>query len=231
MTRDSSSCQATRQAAGLSGFWLKFSFRITLTVSGTNVIASFDSRPDHTSLYFDEDDACYDNFSASGRFKNPNYISAQSITMTIPRNPSGAATAQGGGAQGLALNGVSIFSNQAAPGDSIYQEIYSFDRCEGHPQNTGNFHYHTEPPSISNHDYGFIGVMRDGYPVYGVKDSTGATPLDLDSYGGHNSVTSDSNGASVYHYHVNLQTEGSDSAYFLTKGSFKASPGSCIGCN
>lgn len=71
--------------------------------------------------------------------------------------------------------------------------------------------------------------MRDGFPVYGPKDSDGTTPT-LDSNGGHTGTTVDSTTA-VYHYHVNLQTSGSNSAYFITSGNYAGTAGACTGCN
>src|SRR5690606_12512895 len=42
LTRDTTSCQASRTAQGLSGFWLKFSCRVTLTKNGSDVIITTD---------------------------------------------------------------------------------------------------------------------------------------------------------------------------------------------
>ena len=230
VTRDSTSCLSARTAQGLSGFWLKFSCRVTLTKSGTNVTMSSDSRPDHVSVYFNSTDACYEEFIDSIRRPNPNNISLKTVSVTVPITPSGSSLPMGGGAVGLAVNGVSLFSNAAAPEDDIYNEIATFDKCEGHPQLSGQYHYHSEPPSISNSDSKFIGVMRDGYPIYGRKDINGTSPSNLDASGGHTAVTEDSSGISVYHYHANLQSDGTDSAYFLTTGTYKATIGSCTGC-
>jgi hypothetical protein len=136
---------------------------------------------------------------------------------------------------GLALNGVPIFGNFAAPGDDIYEEAQTFDRCGAHPQNTGKYHYHGEPYAISYDDSNFIGVMRDGYPVYGRRDPDASLPT-LDAYGGHTGVTVDSPSTPVYHYHVNEQTSTNpgtlgEMQWFLTTGTFRGTPGACTGCN
>ena len=56
LQRDTSSCMAARQAAGLSGYWLKFSCRVTLTVTtqagASYVQAQADGQPDYKSNYF-----------------------------------------------------------------------------------------------------------------------------------------------------------------------------------
>src|SRR4051812_12859103 len=57
--RDTSACKAARTAQGLTGSWLSFSCRVTLTQMSTYVLAAADSRPDYTSNYFAATDACY----------------------------------------------------------------------------------------------------------------------------------------------------------------------------
>ncbi|HYX34280.1 MAG TPA: YHYH protein [Oligoflexus sp.] len=235
LTRDTSTCQATRTSQGLSGYWLKFSCRVTLTKSGSTVEISTDSRPDYLTPYFGSTNVCYTALSASanaaGRRKNPLSIASQSIAAMVPFAPTTAASASatGLGLIGVAANGVSIFNNAAAPGDDIYSEVSSFDQCEGHPNSASSYHYHIEPASISYTDSAFIGVMRDGFPIYGRKDADGTTPT-LDSAGGHTGTTVDSPSTAVYHYHVNMQTNGTDSAYFISTGYYKGTKGTCTGC-
>lgn len=235
LTRDSSGCSASRTAQGLSGFWLNFSCRVTLTKSGSNVIVSSDGQPDYQSAYFATSNACYASGFPTGRSANPNTLGSQNISMTIPYSPSAPSgavgTAMSLGAVGMAINGVVIYSNAAAPGDNIYNEVSTFDKCEGHPAGT-MYHYHTEPTSASNSDAKFIGVMRDGFPIYGRYDSGNVSPtLDKASGGGHQGTTVDSTSTSVYHYHVNLQSSGGSSAYFVTSGYYMGTAGSCTGCN
>lgn len=232
VTRDTSSCEADRTAQGLSGYWLKFSCRVTLTKSGSNVTIATDSRPDTKSQYYSSSDVCYEAFSATGRITNPNTIATQSLSVTVPMTGAKAAsnTTMSGATVGVAISGVSIFGNFAAPGDDIYEESETFDKCEGHPQNTGNYHFHTEPTSITQADSAFVGVMRDGLPIYGRLDADGSTPT-LDAAGGHTGTTVDSPSTAVYHYHVNLQTNGTDSAYFISTGYYAGTIGTCTGCN
>ncbi len=235
LVRDTSSCASSRTTQGLSGFWLNFSCRVTLTKSGSNVIITTDGQPDHKSPYFSTSNACYESGFPAGRSANPNTLGSQSISMTVPYSPTAGGgstgTAMSMGVIGIALNGVAIYSNAAAPGDDIYDEVATFDKCEGHPAGT-MYHYHTEPTTASDQDENFIGVMRDGFPIYGRYDSGAVTPtLNKASGGGHQGTTVDSSGSSVYHYHVNLQTSGSDSAYFITSGYYMGTAGSCTGCN
>jgi len=238
-TIDATSCESARTAQGLSGFWLKFSCNVTLTKSGSGPSATVtlesNGYPDYQSEYFDSGDACYESFTASGRHANPNLIEDHDYVMTVPYAPTtlSSPVAMPLGVVGMAVNGVVIYSNVAAPGDDIFDEASTFDSCEGHPDQVGAYHYHVEPPAISNGDDNFIGVMRDGFPIYGRYDSGSVTPS-LDSAGGHTGTTPDSGGSSVYHYHVNLQTDADDpgvSEYFITSGYYNGTAGTCTGCH
>jgi hypothetical protein len=229
--RDTSSCRATRQAAGLDGAWLKFSCRVTLTASGTDVQIATDSRPDHISNYFATGDACYQPYTTA--FPDPNHIGVQSIVITVPRTPTTTSQTMGLGPVGIAVDAVAIYDNQAAPGDDIFLEAQSFDRCGGHPDMRSVYHYHGEPYAISNDDNRLIGILRDGYFVYGRRDADGSLPT-LDTHGGHVGTTPDST-TPVYHYHLNQQTSTASGTagqmqWFLTTGTYEGSPGTCTGC-
>jgi hypothetical protein len=142
---------------------------------------------------------------------------------------------QGTAVVGLAVNGVPIFGNFAAPGDDIYQEAKTFDRCGGHPQFSGEYHYHSEPYAITYDDDAFVGVMRDGYPIYGRKDPDGSYPT-LDAQGGHSGPTVNDPSGTGYHYHVNQQTSTASTSagqkqWFLTTGTFHGTPAPCSDCN
>lgn len=221
-TRDISSCMAARQAQGLDGFWLRFSCRVTLTKTQTAVTVASDGQPDHPSNYFPAQSACHEAYQ--GGTQNPNFITVQQNSLTIPLAPNMTSTTMRGGAVGMALNGVVLFSNAAAPGDDIFLEAATFDRCGAHPQMTGVYHYHGEPYAISYDDAAFIGVMRDGYPVYGRYDADGSTPT-LDSFGGHSGVTGDSV-TPTYHYHLHEETSvaatsAGQTQWFLTTGTYR----------
>ncbi len=233
LQRDTSSCTAARTAAGLEGVWLKFSCRVALTRSGTAVTAVSDGRPDFASNYFGTADPCHEDYT--GAIQNPNSIAAKSYSVEIPLSPNTTArTMQMVAVVGLTINGVPIYGNFAAPGDDIFTEAQTFDRCGGHPQMAGAYHDHAEPLSISYEDDHLIGVMRDGYPIYGRKDQNGTVPADLDAFGGHTGTTPDST-AGIYHYHLNEQTSTAPATagqkqWFLTKGMFRGSPSACTGC-
>ena len=232
LERDTSAGRSDREAQGLSGFWLSLSCRVTLTAKGDVIVAKADGQPDYASNYFATSNACHEDYTDATT--NPNRIAALDLEISFPRSPNDNGQPMREAIVGLALNGVAIFGNFAAPGDDIFAEAKTFDRCGAHPQQRGVYHYHSEPLSISYDDASFIGVMRDGYPIYGRRDAGGAIPDDLDAAGGHVGATANST-TPVYHYHVNEQTSTNRSTigekqFFLTKGSYHGAPGTCSGC-
>lgn len=233
LDRDTSSCEDDRTAQGLSGFWLNFSCRVTLTVSGSDVTIAFDSQPDYKSYYWEDDSSCYEDADLSDRSEGFFKIEAQTISMTVPMSAStnDQDSSVIGGVIGVAASGVSIYGNTAAPGDNIYEEVATFDLCDAHTDGTGRYHHHTEPTPMSYLDDRFIGVFMDGYPIYGRYEyDTETAPSDLDDYGGHTGLTPDSTSTPVYHYHVNYQTDGTDNAYFISAGTMNGTLGTCSGC-
>lgn len=232
LDRDTSACDPDREAAGIPMIYRQFSCRVTLSMTSTGVVATSDGRPDVASNYFPTTDACHETYT--GARQNPNQISVANYSVTFPLAPNTTSRSmQMTAVIGLAINGVPLYANFAAPGDDIYLEAQTFDRCGGHPQMQGRYHHHAEPLSISYDDSRLIGFMRDGYPLYGRRDANDSYPT-LDSYGGHTGVTADSS-TPVYHYHVNEQTSTASTSagekqWFVASGTFRGTPGSCTGC-
>ena len=55
---------------------------------------------------------------------------------------------------------------------------------------------------LSYDDQKLVGIMADGFLLYGRRDIDGTYPDDLDESGGHFGVTPHSDGEEVYHYHI-----------------------------
>lgn len=167
----------------------------------------------------------------SSRYENPNSISSQSITFTVPKTPSYDSTPDNnmsGGLDciGLTRYGVCIFNNQAAPPDSLTQEFLTMDNGDGHPQNTGKYHHHTEPYYLSKNDAKLIGIALDGYPVYGRKTESGAVATgSLDS--SHARACNFTETGSTYCYHVDDgSTVGTNVDKYIFTTTFRGTKGS-----
>ena len=46
------------------------------------------------------------------------------------------------------MNGVAFFNENAVPGHEIVDELFNFDKCSGHPQNRGMYHYHVKTANL-----------------------------------------------------------------------------------
>jgi len=121
---------------------------------------------------------------------------------------------------GMAVNGVAIFNQYAAGRSPLGAEILTFDRYNGHPAPGGQYHYHVEPLWLTtNHGASsLIGVLLDGFPVYGPRESDGSAPGGLDSCNGHTHATADVP-AGIYHYHVTAVSPYIAGCYRGTAGS------------
>src|SRR4029079_17817070 len=92
---------------------------------------------------------------------------------------------------GIAVNGVAIFNQYAGPNRPLTNEVNSFDQANGHPQQTGQYHYHVEPLHITTTKGtdALIGFLLDGFPVYGpVENGHRVTNAELDAYHGNTGV-------------------------------------------
>jgi hypothetical protein len=186
----------------------------SVTSDGTFIIIKTTGVPDHKSAYYASNNSLYEAFSGTtfggnSFVKNPNSISTQNITFKIPLNPQKATTSVATplGPIGVAINGVALYNQYAGPNNqALTGEIASFDQFYGHPQNTGQYHYHVEPiylTTVKVTKAALLGFLLDGFPVYGPEENgVNITNAMLDAYHGHISVTSDyPNG--IYHYHIN----------------------------
>jgi hypothetical protein len=176
--------------------------------------------PDHASPYWGVGNALYEAPHA-GMQVNPNRIASQSLVLRVPMSPSLASASDTPmGPMGIATNGVALFNQYAAGRSPLTNEIATFDRYNGHPQQTGQYHYHLEPLWLTSRDgmAALIGVLLDGFPVYGPRESGGALPSGLDTCNGHTHVTTDFP-SGTYHYHVTT------AAPYIS-GCFAGQPGS-----
>ncbi len=179
--------------------------------------------PDHRSPYFGAGHASYEAPHA-GMQVNPHRIAAQNIVFRIPAAPASTTPSDTPlGPIGVAVNGVVFFNQYAAQRMPLTSEILSFDRFNGHPSPSNQYHYHVEPLWLTEArgKAAYLGVLLDGYPVYGTIDESGVAPVDLDSCNGHVAPTADYP-AGVYHYHVT-------SAPPYISGCFRGAPGTVAG--
>lgn len=138
---------------------------------------------------------------------NPNSIRSSDITVSLPVTPSkaGSVSCLGKGRVGILKNGVSLFASVDAQNrDAIVYETQ--DKCDGHPQQQGTYHYHAIPSCIRDATTGpstVVGFANDGFPIVIERNAKGELPTnaDLDKCHGRTSrIVLDGKVVSMYHY-------------------------------
>ena len=209
--------------SALPSVFARFGGAAVVSLDGSTVVIRTTDLPDHKSPYYGVGNANYEA-PQPGMQVNPNRIASQSLVFRIPVSPR-AATASDTplGPMGVAVNGVVLFNQYAAGRVPLTSEILSFDRYNGHPTGTNQYHYHLEPRWLtdSRGKASLIGVLLDGFPVYGTIDENGSAPADLDSCNGHTGATTDYP-EGIYHYHVT-------SVPPYIAGCFHGAPGTVAG--
>jgi hypothetical protein len=210
--------------AAVPDFYKNFSSAVTVSVDGDYVVLKSNGVPDHKSPYFPKSSSQYEAYNGTNPKFNlaPNTISEQQLVMRIPITPVKQATPSATplGPIGMALNGVAIFNQYAGGGQPLAGEIDTFDQYDGHPQQTGTYHYHAEPYYLTRASKeALVGVLLDGYPVYGpMENGKLITNADLDAAHGHTTPTKEfPNG--IYHYHTTA------AAPYINGSGFAGVPG------
>jgi len=182
--------------------------------------------PDHKSPYFIDTEweiEKYEDSDSDSFFLNPNRISTVDYEFRIPLFPTIATeiTETPMGPMGISINGVPLFNQYAAGGTDLGNEFRSFDQYNGHPTGTGAYHYHVEPTYLTDENGAdaFIGILLDGFPVYGpVENGETLSSDDLDEYHGHFGATKEFTDG-IYHYHVTAD------APYINGDGFYGKPG------
>jgi YHYH protein len=212
-------------AAG--GAFDDFGSNVTTYQDGDEYVIETNGLPDHTSPYWSPDHELWVEAEA-GSDLAPGYIDdfVGTYTLRVPVSPSKASssTATGLGPIGIAVSGSVIYNDEEGPGVPLDDAAPSLDYTGAHtgPQ---SYHYHLEPTAWSVDDDALIGIISDGFLLYGRRcASTGDHPTDLDESGGHISTTQHSSEAG-YHYHIPNVLYLSQ-YYILFSGDYQGTPSS-----
>ena len=219
----------------------------TITASGTNITLETNGLPNHTSPYWSnttertingpmgtmttpaaaEDHPLFVaptvtsfNQMAPGNIDDFN----GSYSLTVPASPQLAASSSstGLGAIGFAVSGSVIYNDEEGPNIPLDNAVSSLDYTAAHtgPQ---SYHYHLEPHAWSQDDDKLIGIISDGFFLYGRKCADlGTYPTDLDASGGHTCPTQHSCDAE-YHYHIQNELYLNE-FYILFPGDYQGTP-------
>jgi hypothetical protein len=140
-------------------------------LDGSEVVLETDGLPNHTSPYWSEGHALdveptvtiYADM-APGDIDNFN----GSYTLRVPVSPakSSSSSSTGLGAIGFAVSGSVIYNEEEGPNVPLDNAVGSLDYTAAHtgPQ---SYHYHLEPKAWSDDDAELIGIISDGFFLYG----------------------------------------------------------------
>jgi hypothetical protein len=219
-----------------------------IMLSGSNVVLETNGLPNHTSPYWSnttsrsitgpngnimttvsdsnhplwvEPTVTSHDQMAPGNIDDFN--GSYSLTVSATPQLASSSTSTGLGAIGISVTGSVIYNDEEGPNIPLDNAVGSLDYTAAHtgPQ---SYHYHLEPKAWSDDDEELIGIIADGFFLYGRKcNSTNDYPSDLDASGGHTSTTQHSEGESEYHYHI--QNELYLNAYYiLFPGDYQGTP-------
>ncbi|MCH9684922.1 MAG: YHYH protein [Deltaproteobacteria bacterium] len=187
----------------LSGMWAD---DVVITVTDDAMEFSSDGVPNHDVL---------EAYGLMDGTTTPVVTSATTFTIPVEPEYSAETTATGLGTIGFAISGAVYFNPYEGDGASVAIDnnfdvggIPFLDGCNGHPlPNGGTYHYHGVPYCITDsvdvlgEHSSLIGVLLDGFPVYGPSGADGSAPADLDECSGHEGVTPEFPDG-IYHYHL-----------------------------
>jgi hypothetical protein len=191
---------------------------VTVSFDGATAVVSTSDLPDHKSPYWGTGHANYEAPHA-GMQLTRDLIARQNVTFRIPTTPvSTTASDTPLGPIGVAVNGVVFFNQYNGMRQPLTAELLTFDRYNGHPSPSNQYHYHVEPVWLTASSRSrLLGVLLDGFPVYGPVEADGRSPSGLDSCNGHVGATAEF-AAGIYHYHATA------AAPYIS-GCFRGAPG------
>lgn len=182
---------------------------VTISFDGDEITIESNGMPNHTSPYWDSLSPLHIEQIVNNHL-TPGSIRSGSFTVTVSAAPelASSSSATGLGAIGIAITGAPIFNDQEGNNRPLdEQTAEGFDYAGAHNGPSG-YHYHVESSDIpentvlSHDDEDLVGIMADGFLLYGRRDADGSYPTDLDESGGHFGVTPHSDGKEIYHYHI-----------------------------
>lgn len=236
-TTETPTTGCTSPVTELSSAFLEFvaapNVTVVLSADGCTIALESAGKPDHTSSYWDagnasglyvepEDATLFNSQRSPGDIED--YTNDFDLSVSVAPLKATTSSATPLGAIGIALSGGPIFNDSEGNGDVSIGVIQGLDRNGAHtgPQ---TYHYHLEPKAISNDDDKLIGIIADGFFIFGRKCySTGDYPTDLDASNGHTSVTlytGSSAEDAEYHYHVSNERYLGGDYYLIFPGNYQ----------
>ena len=149
---------------------------LKISVSGSRLRISGNGLPSHTTGVFPipPSDPAYQYD------RNPNSIQARQFSYSLPAKPKAAAKPSCiAGPIAVMLTGALLYDGLDAEGrDAVAHEVQ--DRCDGHPDPTGSYHYHSLSPCARvGKSATLVGYAFDGFGIYAGGKAVSTVDLDI----------------------------------------------------
>ena len=202
---------------------------IYISGNGTSITIETTGLPNHTTPYWSESHPLYVAPTVTSEANmTPTRIDTSgrdlsgSLTVSASASVASSTTATSLGAIGIAVSGAYIYNDQEGNGP-LDSAAGSLDYAGAHI-GPSQYHYHLEPLAFTDDDDKLVGIISDGFFIYGRKcSSTGTYPTGLDASGGHTSTTQHSTEA-LYHYHIINDLYSTTGRYLAFAGPYQGTP-------
>jgi hypothetical protein len=202
---------------------------IYISGNGTSITIETTGLPNHTTPYWSETHPLYVAPTVtSAASMTPTRIDTSgrdlsgSLTVSASSSIASSTTATSLGAIGIAVSGAYIYNDQEGNGP-LDSAAGSLDYAGAHI-GPSQYHYHLEPLAFTDDDDKLVGIISDGFFIYGRKcNSTGTYPTGLDASGGHTSATQHSS-EETYHYHIINDLYSTTGRYLAFAGPYQGTP-------
>jgi len=207
---------------------------ITIAKVADNIIITTNAMPNHVSPYWTDTHQNYISPADDGVITDLQYLDANdakidgftgSFQLTVPECPSlaDALTLPDKGYIGIAISGALIHTDSL---NNIQTSIFinnSLDANGGRTLGNG-YHYFFEPLHLTDNDDALVGIMADGFFIYGRNHNDVTLNSTLDCTNGHIHATEHSNGEDIYHYHINETVNAATGKYNIFTTRFGGTP-------
>ena len=207
---------------------------VTITQVSGEIIITTNGMPNHVSPYWSDTHANWISATDDGVIADQSLLGTNnakiddftgSFRLTIPICPSLAdeRTLPTKGYIGIAVSGALIHSDSL---NNIQTATFingSLDANGGRTIGSG-YHYFFEPLHLTNNDEALVGIMADGFFLYGRNHVDISQNGTLDCTNGHIHATEHSNGEEVYHYHIGEEPYEGTGKYILFDKRFSGTP-------
>lgn len=233
---DDTTTSETEITTELHAAFAEFSSDIDVVLLDNSTVSiETDGLPNHTSPYWSPTHELYvEPTVATVSQMSPGYIDnfEDTYELQVSTNPQIASqtTATSLGAVGISVSGAVIYNQNEGGNIQITENVASGLDYNGAHTGPTSYHYHFEPTAVSDDDDSLVGIIADGFFIYGRKCyATGTYPTDLDDSNGHTSVT-EHNPDGEYHYHIS-NTLLYNQYYVNFSGDYQGTPSNISGGN